>query len=362
MHCVHLPGTAGLLQGALVDAGSAATHAVCVCQALAAPEGHSCHATGQTLPLPLPLPVQRASARRAGSNAACGLSCPAGANVSSAPSSGQQGTEPVTPCAAGLVLASLLPMAEARQLGVDAAQADAQSADDEAGSPHMQLEDEDALAARWGRGMCKDTAVCREHAQWCCPGAALSRHGCAEQSCHVITHGQEEMLLCQHTALRGPTAQMLPFLSVMLCGSPHAYSFHFNFGAFIIAALDQRDYLTATTCLLCRIACCTMLQAAVHAFRLEKCWPPDWQLLLDGRQVRFCWCHADEGATLIESACVYHADHRSYWRQRPTDWQAPTAASVLAARPPRRQQDSGRTPREAMGSCSMKLVSSLQWT
>ena len=58
------------------------------------------------------------------------------------------GAEQVTPCAAGLVLASLLPMPEARQLGVDAAQADTQSADDEAGSPQMQLEDEDALAAR----------------------------------------------------------------------------------------------------------------------------------------------------------------------------------------------------------------------
>eukprot|EP00891_Asterochloris_glomerata_P004494 jgi/Astpho2/4494/Aster-00094 len=51
---------------------------------------------------------------------------------------------------AGLVLASLLPMPEARQLGVDAAQADSQSADDEAGSPQMQLGHEDALAARWG--------------------------------------------------------------------------------------------------------------------------------------------------------------------------------------------------------------------
>ena len=58
------------------------------------------------------------------------------------------GAEQVTPCAAGLVLASLLPMPEARQLGVDAAQADTQSADNEAGSPQMQLEDEDALAAR----------------------------------------------------------------------------------------------------------------------------------------------------------------------------------------------------------------------
>ena len=81
------------------------------------------------------------------------------------------------PCVAGLVLASLLPMPEARQLGVDAAQADTQSADDEAGSPQMQLEDEDALAARWGPVMYEDTAVCREHAWWGCTGAALSRHG-----------------------------------------------------------------------------------------------------------------------------------------------------------------------------------------
>ena len=78
----------------------------------------------------------------------------------------------------------------------------------------------------------------------------------------------------------------------MLCGSHYNYSFHFMFGAFTQLKRwpEGCHCLTAAFfCLPCRIACCTTLQAAVYAFRLEKCWPPDWQLLLDGRQVRHCW-------------------------------------------------------------------------
>ena len=122
-------------------------HPCSVC--LAASEGHSYHAAG--LALLLPPPIQRAPARWAGQQCCVRAVRSCSTNMFSARSRGRQlGTEQVPPCAAGLVLASLLPMPEARQLGVDAAQADSQSADDEAGSPQMQLGHEDALAARWG--------------------------------------------------------------------------------------------------------------------------------------------------------------------------------------------------------------------